>query len=139
LGEHVFEYGVSLFPENLENIPLFRMAEEFHQPLCSTAIQTNRGVSTRTFCESFFSIDNPRIVLSALKTRGHLLLLRVYNPYDGMEAFTVEIALFLSRISRVSLDGKEQKAVTITREGRGFSDSLAPYSLATYEIVGYRL
>jgi mannosylglycerate hydrolase len=133
-GEHTFEYGVSLFSESLADIPLFRMAEEFHQPLCSTAIQTSRRVSSKPFCTRFLSIDNPRIVLSAFKNKGRCLLIRVYNPCGNEEPFTAETALPLDRIRRVSLDGKEQKVVNAAREGRGFSDILAPYTLATYYI-----
>jgi alpha-mannosidase len=132
LGSHTFEYGVSLFPENHEAIPLFRMAEAFQQPLCSVAVQTSRATATRAFCKSFFSIDNPRIVLSTLKNKGSRLLVRVYNPYGGTESFTAQIALPFTRICRVSLDGTEQKVLRMTQEDRKFSDMLAPYTLASY-------
>ncbi|MDR2739586.1 MAG: hypothetical protein LBB68_07120 [Treponema sp.] len=134
LGEQTFEYGVSLFPENIEDIPLFRLAEEFQHPLCSIAIQTSRTVSTRAFSKSFFSINNPCIVLSALKNKGRRLLIRLYNPYAGTESFTAQIALPITRICRVSLDGSEQKVFGTTGKGRKFSDVLAPYTLTTYRL-----
>ncbi|MDR1107432.1 MAG: hypothetical protein LBL19_00170, partial [Spirochaetaceae bacterium] len=134
LGSQTFEYGVSLFPENSEDLPLFRMAEEFQHPLCSIAVQTSRTAAAQAFCKSFFSIDNPRIVLSALKNKGRRLLLRVYNPYAHTESFTAQIALPLSRICRVSLDGTEQKTLRTTQAGREFSDVLAPYALAAYRL-----
>jgi mannosylglycerate hydrolase len=134
LGEQTFEYGVSLFSETIENFPLFRMAEEFQHPLCATAVQTSRTASTRAFCKSFLSIDNPRIVLSTLKNKGQHLLIRVYNPFASEELFTARIALPLARICRVSLDGNEQSILKTTRKGREFSDILAPYALAAYRL-----
>ena len=145
LGEQVFEYGVYLFSEPLEETPLFRIAEAFQHPLSGVACQTRRAFhnlamppATPSSFNSLCSIDNPRIVLSAFTWEHDGLIIRVYNPFGQHESCTLQIALPISTGVRTALGGGESKKLVFeTREGpgQGFTDTVEAYTIATYRLT----
>jgi alpha-mannosidase len=144
-GEQAFEYAVYLFSGDLEEAPLFRIAEEFHHPLRAVAVQTSRRSAQKQFCNRFLSIDNPRIVLSAFRQehrkddpaleKGCTCILRVFNPSGGPETFTAAFAIPIIEIARISLEGKEQQRIETKSEDHAFSDTLAAQTIASYRVT----
>jgi alpha-mannosidase len=139
-GEQVFEYGVYLFSGNVEETPLFRIAEEFHHPLRTVAVQTSRPSFLKQFCTSFLTLDNPRIALSAFRLEnrgpqpegGKKYLLRLFNPSDTAETVTVHFAQPLLAAAQVSLGGTEYRKIETGSGGLVFSDTVEAQTIASY-------
>lgn len=140
-GEQIFEYGIYLFSDGLEQVPVFRIAEEFQHPLSAAACQTKDtghgfSVSSRTTVPgSFCSIDNPCIVLSALTWEQNALVARMYNPFGRAEEFSFNIHVPVSEVIRISLDGREYKGAAPKPGECGFSDIIEANTIATYRFA----
>ena len=129
MGEHHFRYA--LYPH--ENGPqlggVIAEAAAFNQPLPIFA------TSAESISESFFSIDNPAVVLDTVKKAedSDEMILRLYESHGAHQAATVTIPGMLKKAITTDLLEREEKSLR-TAKNR-IHISLRPFELLTLKLT----
>jgi alpha-mannosidase len=80
-------------------------------------------------------LDNPRILLSALKKSewGEELVLRLYNPTPRQESCTLTLGIDVSRVRKLSLLEEEEEILPLA--GKTISLEFGPWEIKTLGIL----
>ncbi len=134
LGYHTVRLAIRPHQGTFEqtHIPLF--ARQFNIPL--RIIQTRKHNGDLTAGEnSWVSISNPDIVLSALKKAQdrNTTIIRMYNSTDKQQRTTLKCAKSISKAWRTDLNEKRSKPLDI-KNSNMIGVAIEPYKIETIEI-----
>ena len=133
LGETVLEY--SIIPHGLDALWAWREAWAYQSPLRAVETDPHRGALPLE--ASLVEADNPRFVISAVKTGedGRSLIVRGYSISDQLETVTLRHGLGRMSAQRVRLDetptGEPIEAVA----GNGFAFEFRPAQVVTIRLA----
>ncbi len=101
-GEYTFTY--SIIPHDADPLPAWQQAWAFQTSLRAEAVGVQKG--SLPLSTSLVSIDNPRFILSTVKTStdGKGMIVRGYSVSPDTETVSLDLGYPFSRAERVRLD-----------------------------------
>jgi len=132
LGKHTFEFALWIEKGAFPETTLPRESLLFNRPpLLFQLPQTMVTLSGWRLLE----LDNPRILLSALKKSewGEELVLRLYNPTPRQESCTLSLGIDVSRVRKLSLLEEEEEILPLA--GKTISLEFGPWEIKTLGIL----
>ncbi|MFA5292991.1 MAG: glycoside hydrolase family 38 C-terminal domain-containing protein [Phycisphaerae bacterium] len=103
-GKHVFRYAIVSHAGSWQEGDIIGIAEHFNAPMRVVQCTKHRGVLPQR--HSFFAIDNPDFIVTALKKAEHSsgYILRGYNASGKKIVVTVKIPKVIHHASKVGLE-----------------------------------
>ena len=129
MGEHRFRYALFPHEGGPQNGGVIPEAATFNQPLRVFA------TSAKHQSESFFSVDNPAVVLDTVKKAEDTgdLILRLYESHGAHQTATLSTAIAVKNVARVNLLECEDQPVP--SEAHEIKLALRPFELVTLKVT----
>ena len=129
MGEHLFRYALFPHKGGPQDGGVIPEAAAFNQPLQLFS------TSAELHSKSFFSVDNPAIVIDTIKKAedSEDLILRLYESHGGRQAVTLSTSTALEGVARVNLLECEDQP--IPSERHQLKLVLRPFELVTLKLT----
>ena len=156
IGEYSFEYAIHPHSGDWQNV--YPWAYQYLSPALVCRADTHEGLDLREMNItrddpsmvktivwprggqnpgrlSYLSIDDPRLVISALRRSqdGNGLILRFYNITDDPVVATIQSYRSLDAVWTVNLNEEHQEVISIL-DGNTFEVRIGGHKIATYEL-----
>jgi len=129
MGEHHFRYALFPHSGSPQTGGVIPEAAAFNQPL--RVFNTSAGPVSK----SFFTLDNPAVVLDTVKKAEDSddLILRLYESHGGHQSATLSVSLPIDSAARVNLLENEDQPVSA--DSHQIKLSLRPFELVTLKLT----
>lgn len=134
LGHHEYHYAIRPHTGNWQDADIPTRADMFNTPVALAQTNVHSGCLPGK-SHSLFSVSNSHIRFSTLKwaEEGKGTIVRLYNPTSTMQKAVVQLGETVSEVWETDLNEKRMQTIK-TKGINGFSVSIAPYKIVTYEV-----
>ncbi|XP_048766025.2 alpha-mannosidase 2C1-like [Ostrea edulis] len=137
MGTHTFTYAVMPFQGTFQSAGVIQAAYELNNPLDVHSVNPPKGSPEAM---SFFSVDNPQVILETIKKSedsDNDLVLRLYECFGGHTMATLTLKLPFKKVQRCNgLEEILEDGMTSDLEVKGSNISLR---FSPFQIISLRL
>lgn len=134
MGTHSFTYALMPFQGTFQSAGVIQAAYELNNPLDVRTLNPPKGVQES---KSFFSVDNPQVILETIKKSEDLdnaLVLRLYESYGGHTKVKLTVDLPFTSVKRCNgleeiLDDKMNSDLEVI--GQQITLSFKPFQISS--------